>query len=143
MSETRSKAQEQHLKKMDTEMCELSSAYRAVAHKVDTSNLTLKVLGNMQEKVKNIMTDMNQKYETLVAMMAQISGNKNEGEDKQAEIYAPQTMYGDFGSNKVGTPQINQARDDNRNYTKLPKIDFPYFNGECPREWVRKARKYF
>ncbi|KAL2532080.1 Uncharacterized protein Adt_05431 [Abeliophyllum distichum] len=26
---------------------------------------------------------------------------------------------------------------------KLPKIDFPQFNGESPREWVRKANKYF
>lgn len=27
--------------------------------------------------------------------------------------------------------------------TKIPKIDFTYFCGECPREWLRKARKYF
>lgn len=26
---------------------------------------------------------------------------------------------------------------------KLPKIDFPYFNEEGPREWLRKESKYF
>lgn len=26
---------------------------------------------------------------------------------------------------------------------KLSKIDFPYFRGEGPREWLRKAQKYF
>lgn len=26
---------------------------------------------------------------------------------------------------------------------KIPKINFPYFNGEDPRERLRKARKYF
>ncbi|KAL2505460.1 Uncharacterized protein Adt_21081 [Abeliophyllum distichum] len=128
---------------MDREMGELSAAYRIVINMVDSSDLTLKVLGNRQEKIENIMTDINQKYETLVVMMAQISGNMKEGKDKQAESSAPQTRSGNFGSNRVGTPQINQARDDNRHHTKMPKIDFSYSNGEGPREWVRKARKYF
>ncbi|KAL2461537.1 Uncharacterized protein Adt_44957 [Abeliophyllum distichum] len=76
-------------------------------------------------------------------MMAQISGTMKESKDKQAESSAPHIRSGDFGSNRVGTPQVNQVRDDNRNHTKIPKFDFPYFNGEGPREWVRKARKYF
>ncbi|KAL2526131.1 Uncharacterized protein Adt_11185 [Abeliophyllum distichum] len=143
MSETRSKAQEEHLKKIDREMGELSAAYRTVINKVESFDLTLKVLGNRQEKIENIVSDINQKYETLVAMMAQISGNMKEGKDKQAESSAPQTRSGNFGSNRMGTPQINQAKDDNGNHTKMPKFDFPYFNGEGPREWVRKVRKYF
>ncbi|KAL2497364.1 Uncharacterized protein Adt_22914 [Abeliophyllum distichum] len=68
-------------------------------------------------------------------MMAQISRNMKESKDKQAESSAPHIRSGDFGSNRIGTPQVNQARDDNRNHTKIPKIDFPYFSGECPREW--------
>lgn len=27
--------------------------------------------------------------------------------------------------------------------SKLPKIDFPYFGGDGPREWLRKPQKYF
>ena len=27
--------------------------------------------------------------------------------------------------------------------TKLPRIDFPLFDRENPREWVRRANKYF
>ncbi|KAL2526342.1 Uncharacterized protein Adt_11396 [Abeliophyllum distichum] len=76
-------------------------------------------------------------------MMAQISGNMKENKDKQAESSALQTMSGRFGSNRIETPSTNHARDDNRNQAKLPKIDFPYLNGEGPREWVRKAMKYF
>ncbi|KAL2470072.1 Uncharacterized protein Adt_38208 [Abeliophyllum distichum] len=91
MSETRSKVHEQHLKKMDREMGELSAAYRTVINKVDLSDLTLKVLRNRQEKIENIVTYINQKYETLVAMMAQISENRKESKDKQAESFAPQT----------------------------------------------------
>ena len=26
---------------------------------------------------------------------------------------------------------------------KFPRIDFPLFDGENPREWVRRANKYF
>ncbi|KAL2526989.1 Uncharacterized protein Adt_12043 [Abeliophyllum distichum] len=118
MSKTRSKVQEEHLKKINREMGELSASYRTVINKIDSSDLTLKVLENRQEKIDNIVTDINKKYETLVAMMAHISGNMKESKDKQAESFAPHIRSGDFGSNRVGTPQ-------------------------GPREWVRKARKYF
>ncbi|KAL2512331.1 hypothetical protein Adt_17931 [Abeliophyllum distichum] len=104
MSQKGSKTQEEHLRKVDREMGELSAAYRVVANKVDSSYLTLKVLGTRHEKIKNIMTNMNQKYETLVAMMAQISGIKKKGKNKQAERSAPKTMSGGFGSNRVGAP---------------------------------------
>ncbi|KAL2533919.1 Uncharacterized protein Adt_07270 [Abeliophyllum distichum] len=79
-------------------MSKLSAAYKAVANKVDSFDLTLKVLGNRHKKIENIMTNMNQNYETSVAMLAQISGNKKEGKDKQVENFVPQTMSGGFGS---------------------------------------------
>mgnify|MGYP004718015975 FL=1 len=31
----------------------------------------------------------------------------------------------------------------NRTFTRLPKVDLPSFTGENPREWIRKANKYF
>lgn len=42
-----------------------------------------------------------------------------------------------------GQERDNQAKGDAKGDTKLPKIDFPHFGGEWPREWLRKARKYF
>ncbi|XP_071933241.1 uncharacterized protein [Coffea arabica] len=32
---------------------------------------------------------------------------------------------------------------ESRTFTRLPKVDLPPFAGENPREWVRKANKYF
>lgn len=45
---------------------------------------------------------------------------------------------------KMGAIPRNSAdREDTRMGVKLPRINFPYFNGEGPREWLRKAQKYF
>ncbi|KAL2532846.1 Uncharacterized protein Adt_06197 [Abeliophyllum distichum] len=119
MAKTSSKAHEEHLRKVDKEMGDLNAAFRA-------------------------MTNINQKYESLVAMMAQLRGRRKEAKDKQAESSSPQaTPGGGFGSNKLGSPQINPVREDTRLNTKIPKIDFSYFSGEGPMKWVRKARKYF
>ncbi|KAL2461714.1 Uncharacterized protein Adt_45134 [Abeliophyllum distichum] len=79
---------EEHLQKVDKEMENLNLTVRVVTSKVDSCDLTLKVLCNRQEKMENIMSDMNQNYETLVAMMAQISGDRNEA-NKQAGSSAP------------------------------------------------------
>ncbi|KAL2475270.1 Uncharacterized protein Adt_36006 [Abeliophyllum distichum] len=143
MTEMRSKTHEEHSWKVDREMSDLSVAYRAIASKVESSDLTLKVLGNRRKKIENFMNDMNQKYEMLVAMMAQINGNRKELKYNQAQSFAPQAVFVGFGSNRVGLPHTNQARKDTRMHTKLPKIDFSYFNGDGPKEWVMKARKYF
>ncbi|KAL2476013.1 Uncharacterized protein Adt_36749 [Abeliophyllum distichum] len=42
------------------------------------------------------------------------------------------------GDNRSG----RNGNDIRLNY-KLPKIDFPQFGGENPRQWARKANKYF
>ncbi|KAL2475308.1 Uncharacterized protein Adt_36044 [Abeliophyllum distichum] len=144
MTETKSETHEEHLRKVDKEMGDLSTAYREISSKIKSSDLTLKVLCNRQEKFENIMTEMNQKYKMLVAMIAHISGSKNEDEDKQTENSAPQNMSGHgLDSNRLGPTPTYQVRDENRMNIRLPKIDFPYFNGDEPRKWIRKARKYF
>ncbi|KAL2505058.1 Uncharacterized protein Adt_20679 [Abeliophyllum distichum] len=94
MTETRSKTHKEHLRKMDKEMGDLSAAYKAVSNKVESSYLTLKVLCNRQERFENIMTEMNKNYENLVAMMAQISGGRNDTKDKEVDSSVPQNMFG-------------------------------------------------
>lgn len=42
-------------------------------------------------------------------------------------------------SNENSSEAGGEFKENNR----LPKIDFPYFGGERPREWLRKASKYF
>ncbi|KAL2470648.1 Uncharacterized protein Adt_38784 [Abeliophyllum distichum] len=144
MTETRSKTHEEHLCKMDKEIGDLSAAYKALSSKVESSDLTLKVLCNRQERVENIMTEMNQKYESLVAMMAQINGGRNDTKEKQAESSVPQNVSRrDMGSHRLGVAPNIHVREEGRMNTRIPKINFPYFSGEGAREWLRKARKYF
>ncbi|KAL2486237.1 Uncharacterized protein Adt_30993 [Abeliophyllum distichum] len=141
MTETRSKTHEEHLHKMDKEMGDLSAAYKAVSSKVESSDLTLKVF---LSRVENILTEVNQKYESLVAMIAQISGVKNDTKEKQAESFVPHNVSGpSMGSHRLGAAPNKHVRKEGRMNTRIPKIDFPYFSGERPREWLRKARKYF
>ncbi|KAL2492421.1 Uncharacterized protein Adt_28049 [Abeliophyllum distichum] len=138
MTETRSKTHEDHSRKVDKEIGDLSAAYKAVSSKVESSDLTLKVLCNRQERVENILTEVNQKYESLVAMMAQISGVRNDTKEKQVESSVPQNVSGPgMGSHRLGTTPNNHVREEGRMNTRIPKIDFPYFSGEGPREWLR------
>ncbi|KAL2532736.1 Uncharacterized protein Adt_06087 [Abeliophyllum distichum] len=121
MTETRSKTHEENSRKVDKEIGDLSAAYKALSSKVESSDLTLKVLCNRQERVENILT-----------------------EEKQAESSVPHNVSGPgMGSHRLGTATNNQVRDEERMNTRIPKIDFPYFIGEGLREWLRKARKYF
>ncbi|KAL2505089.1 Uncharacterized protein Adt_20710 [Abeliophyllum distichum] len=144
MTGTRSKTHEEHLRKMDKKMGDLNAVYKAVSSKVESSDLTLKVLCNRQEKLENLMSDMNHKYETLVAMMAQLNGSRSEAKDKQADSSIPPSTFGSvLGYSRVGSTQPHQTREDNSVNVKLPKIDFPYFNGDGPRDWLIKANKYF
>ncbi|KAL2540199.1 Uncharacterized protein Adt_01177 [Abeliophyllum distichum] len=114
MTETRSKTHEEHLRKMDKKMGDLNAAYKAVSSKVESSDLTLKVLCNRQEKLENLMSDMNHKYETLVAMMAQLNGSRSEAKDKQADSSIPPSTFGGvLGYNGVGSTQSHQTREDN------------------------------
>ncbi|KAL2475307.1 Uncharacterized protein Adt_36043 [Abeliophyllum distichum] len=128
---------------MDKEMGDLN-AYKAVTSKIESSDSTLMVLCNRHEKFENLISDMNNKNETLVAIMAQLSRGKSEDKDKQAESsIPPSTFMGVLGFNRVGSTQPHQTWEDNRVNVKLPKIDFSYFNGDEPREWLRKVKKYF
>ncbi|KAL2506516.1 Uncharacterized protein Adt_22137 [Abeliophyllum distichum] len=51
----------------------------------------------------------------------------------------------EVGSGDLENRNTNNHREcgEGRAYTKLSKIDFPVFGGGNPREWVKKANKYF
>ncbi|KAL2542978.1 Uncharacterized protein Adt_03956 [Abeliophyllum distichum] len=137
MAETRSKSNEEHLKKLDREVSDLGMA-------IKSSDQTLKAVCTKQERMEQLMMHMNGKYESIVSMLAQMSGNKLDQKEKRAiGIATPHTgsRVLEFEPGKTSAPVYE--RGENRMNTKLPKIDFPYFSGEGPREWLRKARKYF
>ncbi|KAL2465935.1 Uncharacterized protein Adt_41786 [Abeliophyllum distichum] len=137
MAETRSKSNEKHLKKLDREVSDLGMA-------IKSSDQTLKAVCTKQERMEQLMMDMNGKYESIVSMLAQMSGNKLDQKEKRAiGIATPHTSSRvlEFEPGNTSAPVYEKGK--NRMNTKLPKIDFPYFSGEGPREWLRKTRKYF
>ncbi|KAL2492984.1 Uncharacterized protein Adt_28612 [Abeliophyllum distichum] len=94
--------------------------------------------------MEQLMMDMNGKYESIVSMLAQMSENKLDQKEKRAVgITTPHTGSRVLEFEPGNTSAPVEERGERRMNTKLPKIDFPYFSGEGPREWLRKARKYF
>ncbi|KAL2493036.1 Uncharacterized protein Adt_28664 [Abeliophyllum distichum] len=75
MAETRSKSNEKHLKKLDREVSDLGVAFKS-------SDQTFKVVCTKQERMEQLMLDMNRKYESVVSMLAQMSGSKRDQKDK-------------------------------------------------------------
>ena len=69
-------------------------------------------------------------------MMAQIMSKLN---DKGKEV----------GGNSSGEDQMVEVvkgkceKAEGRGGAKLPRMDFPLFDGTNPREWVMRANKYF
>ncbi|KAL2497789.1 Uncharacterized protein Adt_23339 [Abeliophyllum distichum] len=84
---------------------------------------------------------MNEKYEFIVAMLAKISMSK----DKQVEGLHVVSVSEEsvLGGRSGGENRTVENGNDTRMNHKLPKIDFSQFCGESPREWVRKANKYY
>ncbi|KAL2526007.1 Uncharacterized protein Adt_11061 [Abeliophyllum distichum] len=139
--DTRQKTNEDHWKRLEKDVGDLSTAFTALSGKADSSDKILKTLCGKQEKIESYMHEMNDKYDSIVAMLAKLSMSK----DKQPEgTSSGSSQEGNESIMRVGGERrMNRGPHDVRLNTKLPKIDFPQFGGENPTEWVRKANKYF
>ncbi|KAL2516989.1 Uncharacterized protein Adt_13236 [Abeliophyllum distichum] len=84
---------------------------------------------------------MNEKYESIVAMLAKMSMSK----DKQVEgLNVRSTSEGSMLAGRSGGDNRSERNgNDTMMNHKVPKIDFPQFGRENLREWVRKTNKYF
>ena len=69
-------------------------------------------------------------------MMAQIMSKLN---DKGKGVGEGSSGNGQIAE---GVKEKNE-RNEGRGGAKLPRMDFPLFDGTNPREWVRRANKYF
>lgn len=79
---------DEHLKKLDLKMTDLDAVFKAVISrlegKLEATDQTLQVFGHRQEKIEDTVLDMNQKYEKMMVMIAQITSDlkakqKNKG----------------------------------------------------------------
>ncbi|CAA2976825.1 Hypothetical predicted protein [Olea europaea subsp. europaea] len=81
MAETRSKSNEEHLKKLDKEISDLGMAFKS-------SDQILKVVYTKQDRMVHLMGEMNSKYESIVSMLAHMNGGKVGHKEKQVEGYS-------------------------------------------------------
>ncbi|KAL2480758.1 Uncharacterized protein Adt_33724 [Abeliophyllum distichum] len=139
--DTRQKATEEHLRKIDKDLSDLGLAYSTLNGKIDSSDKVLKSMCCKQEKMEHYMQEMNEKYDSIIAMLAKLSVSR----DKQPEVISSGSSQ--EGNDSVmrtgGDGRMNRGGYDVKMNTKVPKIDFPQFGGENPMEWVRKANEYF
>lgn len=127
---------------MDKEVLELSGIIKGVNIKHEGLESSLKILNNRQESVEKSLKDLNGKYEHVVAYMAQFNQSLAVlSKEKGLEMGVPHLSAS--GSRMEETSRVDNAKGDFKSPHKLPKIDFPIFEGHNPKEWVRKANRYF
>ncbi|KAL2461772.1 Uncharacterized protein Adt_45192 [Abeliophyllum distichum] len=145
--ETRLKASEESWKRVDKEINDLGAAYTTVASKVDSTEKRLRALSTKHD---NYMLEMNDKYESIVAMLAKMSMSKDKqvegivSKDKQVKgLHVGSAEGSVLGGRFGGEIRTGKNGNDTRLNHKLLKIDFPQLCGENLREWMRKANKDF
>lgn len=144
MVETRNKTMKESFKRVDKEVIELSGIIKAVSSKSDGLENSLKILSNKQENAENSLKDLNVKYDHVVAYMAQLNQtltclSKDKGVAESPVQIDPHISF--MGSRNGETSAIHSTRGDGKSI-KMPKVDFTFFDGENPKEWVRKANKF-
>ncbi|KAL2527323.1 Uncharacterized protein Adt_12377 [Abeliophyllum distichum] len=125
--ESRQKATEEHLRKMDKDLNDLGLAYSTLTGKIDSSDKVIKSLTWLK---------MTRGISRLRLLVVGLSGLYNSSSLWRGDHSPDTDMEIRNIPNQIG---FNERM----GYTKLPKIDFPVFGGNNPREWVRKSNKYF
>ena len=127
------KTQEEALRR---ELTELGSVVRTFANKNDGVEQSVRAMEHKQESTDRAIKNLDQKYEGMMNMMAQIMAKLN---DKGKEVEG-----GSSGSEtRIAIATDTTERVGSKGGARLPKMDFPAFDGNNPREWVRRANKYF
>ncbi|KAL3504670.1 hypothetical protein ACH5RR_034511 [Cinchona calisaya] len=101
---------------------------------------------NRQESIESTMKDLTDKYDHVVAYMAQLTQsllNLSKEKGVSESLKSPRSGEVSIGSKHGEPSRSNQSQIDLRGGHKFPKIDFPNFDGMNPREWIRKAERYF
>ncbi|KAL2490988.1 Potassium transporter 7 [Abeliophyllum distichum] len=94
--------------------------------KMESSDKVLKSMCCKQDRMEDLLQDINTKYESLVAMMARMNVAQNDQRNKQVEGASSGTEVQDSDMGIRNGPN-QRGFNEGRGYTKLPKIDFPKF----------------
>ncbi|KAL2497856.1 Uncharacterized protein Adt_23406 [Abeliophyllum distichum] len=131
--ETRQEATKDHLRKKEKDISDLGLAYSTLSSKIDSSYKNMKTMCCKQDRMEELMQNMNSKYESIVAMLARLNVIQNKQVEGHNTIFALEDsmLTGRFGG-------YNRSRGNGNDISlnhKLPKIDFPQFGGENPRDY--------
>ena len=131
---------------MRKEITELGSVVRAFANRSDGLDQAVRIMEHRQESTEKALKNLDQKYEGMTSMMAQMLAKlNNKGKDTEGSSSELDSGHQEGGRRKEVQKGVLDRSElkENRTFTRLPKVDLPPFTGENPREWIRKANKYF
>lgn len=80
MAETRSKSNEEHLKRLDKEISDLGVVFK-------TNEQVLQDVCTRQDQTEQMMGEIKATQESTVLMLAQLTGSKADGKEGQVEVY--------------------------------------------------------
>lgn len=135
------------------EVVDLGSVVKGINNRNKGLERTISVMENRQESLENSVHNLDLKYDGLMAMVAQMNADMNKLNTSMQELR--RHMTGATQERSLGIaqergsgddqrmPRKEQPKGESRMGNRLPKIDFPEFDGEDPLEWVRKATRYF
>ena len=128
------------------EVTELGSVVRTFANRSDGIEQAVRIMEHRQESTEKALKSLDQKYEGMMNMMAQVLAKLNDKEkDLAGGSSVPEPGHQEGSRRREGQKGVQDRSEirENRILSRLPKVDLPAFNRENPREWIRKANNYF
>ncbi|KAK2973787.1 hypothetical protein RJ640_008192 [Escallonia rubra] len=90
--------------------------------------LSVEQLRDEMPAVRHTLAEM----QTMLQQLLSLKGGEESSSRTFKNQKAPEWNHKEFNQSTTGNP-----------YPKLPKMDFPHFNGEDSYGWVRKAERFF
>ncbi|KAF9623238.1 hypothetical protein IFM89_000727 [Coptis chinensis] len=115
---------------IDTKMAELHQRQDGVEEKVQIMQGTLE---SMMSNITNQFSKLNEKLEKQPEKF-------NDSRDQRGILGNPNGIFG--APNVIDLARRQCSNGSFGNY-KLPRAEFPRFNGEEPRVWVKKCQRFF
>ena len=124
------------------DVVELGSVVRTFTNKNEGMEQAIRTMEFRQDATEKLLEGLDQKYEGMMNMMAQLMAKVI---DREKELEGSSSSKGEARPNESRMESQKEAvsKREARTSGRLPKMDLPIFDGDNPREWIRKANKYF
>ncbi|XP_027155252.1 uncharacterized protein LOC113755447 [Coffea eugenioides] len=124
------------------DVVELGSVVRTFTNKNKGMEQAIRTMEFRQDATEKLLKGLDQKYERMMNMMAQLMAKVS---DHEKVVEGSSISNGEARPNESRMESQKEAvsKREARTSGRLPKMDLPIFYGDNPREWIRKANKYF